>query len=96
MKRSSDRDYEWKGTAFSGKVAAPITVARRTGQNFTFAELLLWFTVNDFIVVGSNYWSMGVAGSKGAIDADEDREAHSILQHLADNMARLLNSLNKN
>ncbi len=94
MKAKSE-SYNWKGTAFSGKVAAPITVARRAGQNFTFAELLLWMTVNDLIVIGSHYWNVGVAGKGGAVDAHEDLEGESIMKHLAENMAHVIKQLKK-
>ncbi|MDR5658006.1 flavodoxin family protein [Serpentinicella sp. ANB-PHB4] len=94
MKDKSE-NYQWKGTAFSGKVAAPITVARRAGQNFTFAELALWMTVNDLIVIGSHYWNVGVAGKGGAVDAEEDLEGASIMDHLADNMAHVIKQLKK-
>ncbi|GAA0179105.1 flavodoxin family protein [Clostridium sediminicola] len=94
MKNKSD-SYEWNGTAFSGKVVAPITVARRAGQNFTFAQLLLWATVNDCIVVGSHYWNVGVAGKGGNIDADEDMEGIGIMKHLGDNMAHVIKQLKK-
>lgn len=93
MKEKSE-NYEWKGTAFSGKVAAPITVARRSGQSFAFAQLLLSLTVNDFIVVSSNYWNVGVAGKGGARDADNDAEGIGIMKHLAENMAHVLKKLN--
>ena len=89
------KGYDWKGTAFSGKVAAPITVARRAGQNFTFAELLLWFTVNDFTVVGSHYWNVGVAGKSGAVDALEDEEGLGIIRHMAKNMSHVIKQLQK-
>lgn len=92
MKESSE-NYEWKGTAFSGKVAAPITVARRSGQSMAFAQLLLALTVNDFIVVGSNYWNVGVAGKGGARDAENDAEGIGIMKHMAENMAQLLKKL---
>lgn len=94
MKNTSE-SYQWKGTAFSGKVVAPITVARRAGQNFTFAQLLLWATVNDCIVVGSHYWNVGVAGKGGNIDADEDVEGIGIMEHLGDNMAHVIKQLKK-
>jgi len=93
--KSKSENYEWKGTAFSGKVAAPITVARRVGQNFAFAELLLWFTVNDFIVTGSHYWNVGVAGKGGALDAENDIEGIGIMKHMARNMAHLIKQLKK-
>ncbi|HBW35259.1 flavodoxin family protein [Desulfosporosinus sp. BICA1-9] len=91
--KSEDSTYQWKGTAFSGKVVAPITVARRAGQTFAFAQLLLWATVNDTIVVGSNYWNVGVAGTGGKVDADQDTEGIGIITHMADNMGYVLKKL---
>lgn len=93
--KGKTESYDWKGTAFSGKVAAPITVARRAGQNFAFAELLLWFTVNDFIVAGSHYWNVGVAGKGGAQDAENDLEGIGIMKHMASNMAHIIKQLKK-
>ncbi|MDF2520209.1 MAG: hypothetical protein K0R84_837 [Clostridia bacterium] len=92
MKEKSE-SYNWNGTAFSGKVAAPITVARRAGQNFAFAQLLLSLTVNDFIIVGSHYWNVGVAGKGGAVDAGNDEEGIGIMKHMAENMAHVLEKL---
>jgi len=94
MKEKSDA-YEWKGTAFSGKLVAPVTVARRAGQNFTFAQILLWATVNDCIVPGSNYWNVAVAGKGGAVDAKDDEECKNILKHLSDNIDFLLKKINE-
>lgn len=85
------------GTAFSGKVVAPITVVRRAGQTFAFAQLLLRATVNDTIVVGSNYyyWNVGVAGQGGKVDADQDTEGIGIVTHMADNLGHVLKQLRK-
>ena len=85
--------YQWKGTAFSGKVGAPITVARRAGHAFAFAQLLLWYGVNDFVVSGSHYWNVGVAGKGGAVNPEEDQEAYGILAHQAENIAALLKKI---
>ncbi len=79
--------YDWKGTAFSRKLIAPITVARRTGQTFAFSQIALWATVNDCLVVGSNYWNIGMAGSGGRIEADQDKEGIGTMKHLAGNIA---------
>lgn len=83
------------GKFFSGKVGAPITVARRTGHTFAFAQLLLWYFINDMIVPGSTYWNVGVAGGKGARDAENDEEGIQILEHFAQNMAKVMKALNK-
>lgn len=92
--KDKDENYQWGDTAFSRKVVAPITVARRAGHGFSFAQLLMWATVNDCIVAGSNYWNIGIAGKGGAIDAADDEEAKSTLLHLADNMNLIINRLN--
>lgn len=86
----NSKSYDWKGTAFSRKLVAPITVARRTGQTFAFSQIALWATVNDCFVVGSNYWNIGVAGAGGRINAEEDTEGIGIMKHLASNLAYLL------
>lgn len=91
---ATDTAYKFKGTPFSGKVGAPITVARRAGTTSAFSDLLLWYTVNDFIVVGSSYWSMILAGKGGAINADEDAEGLANLDHLAENMVKVIRKLN--
>ncbi len=88
-------EYNFSSSVFSNKVGAAITVARRAGYMTAFSELLLWYTVNDFIVVGSGYWTMGIAGKGGAVDAEEDTEGLSTLEHLADNMVHVVKQLKK-
>lgn len=92
MKEKSN-SYDWKGSAFSRKLVAPITVARRTGHTFAFSQLMLWATVNDCIVIGSNYWNVGSAGTSGRRDAENDKEGIGIMEHLASNIAYLLNKI---
>lgn len=82
--------YAWKGTVMSGKVVAPITVARRAGHNFAFAQVLLWAACNDCIIVGNTYWNVGVAGKGGARDAQEDTEGVGIMKGLAERMVALI------
>jgi multimeric flavodoxin WrbA len=73
---------------FTRKVGGPITVARRAGQNFALAQLLLWFNINGFIVPGSTYWPVGVARSVG--DAAKDTEGVETAIAFAENVAWLL------
>ena len=94
MKGKSE-SYEWKGNAFSGKLVAPVTVARRAGQNFTFAQILLWATANDCIIPGSSYWNVGVAGKGSAMDNDQNEERKGILDHLTNNFEYILKKLKK-
>ncbi|MGB4439822.1 MAG: flavodoxin family protein [Sedimentibacter sp.] len=92
--KETKSSYDWKGSALSGKVVAPVTVARRAGQNFAFAEILLWASANDCIIVGNTYWNVGVAGKGGAVNADEDEEGIGIMNRLAANMVNVIKKLN--
>ncbi len=81
------------GAYFSGKVGGPIVVARRAGHNFTLAQLLLWYFINDMIVIGSSYWNIGVAGSAGKKDMQKDSEGIETIRHFAKSMARVMKKL---
>jgi multimeric flavodoxin WrbA len=91
--KATGEDYQWSGTAFSGKVIAPVTVARRTGQTMAFAELLLWAACNDCITVGNTYWNMGMAGKGGAVNAQEDAEGIGIMRGLAERIVYTVGKL---
>lgn len=91
--KTSEGKYDWGQMPFSRKVFAPITVARKTGQTFAFAQLALWAAVNDFIMTGSNYWTVGTAGTSGSVNANEDIEGISIMNHLAENIDFIVNKL---
>jgi multimeric flavodoxin WrbA len=58
--------------SFAGKVGGPLVVARRAGQNFTFAELLFWFHIMQIINPGSTYWNMAFGREKGEVAKDEE------------------------
>ncbi len=73
---------------FDRKIGGPITVARRAGQNFALAQLLLWFNLNNFVIPGSMYWNVGVARTVG--DAAKDEEGMDIVKQFAENVAWLL------
>jgi len=71
-----------------GKVGGPIVVARRAGQNFTYAQLLFFFTINNMIVPGSTYWNIAFGRDKGEVLSDE--EGLRTINNFADNVANLL------
>jgi multimeric flavodoxin WrbA len=75
------------GHLFSRKLGGPIAVARRAGHNFTYAQLMFWFTINDLIVPGSTYWNVGLAGLPGKIT--EDEECLRTIDRFAENLAWL-------
>ncbi|WP_460167442.1 flavodoxin family protein [Thermostilla marina] len=73
------------------KVGAAIAIARRAGENFTFAQLNFFFLINEMIVPGSTYWNVGLALEKG--DIERDTEGLQTIDNLADNMAWCLKHL---
>ena len=75
----------------AGKVGGPLVVARRGGQNFTFAELLFWFHIMQIINPGSIYWNMAFGREKGEVQKDE--EGMKIAWHFGKNVAALVKKL---
>jgi multimeric flavodoxin WrbA len=80
----------WNKRFFTGKVGGPITVARRAGHNLAFSQLLLWFFINGITVPGSTYWNVGLAGTAGARDADQDTEGMATVENFANNLAHVM------
>jgi multimeric flavodoxin WrbA len=81
----------WNGRPFERKVAGPIVVARRAGQNFTFAQILMWCLIEGMIVPGSTYWNVAFGLEKGAVN--QDQEGLDTVWNFAKNMAWLLKKL---
>jgi multimeric flavodoxin WrbA len=75
------------GNLLSRKLGGPVVVARRAGQNFTYAQLIYWFMINDMIVTGSSYWNIAFGAARGEVN--EDREGLETVSHFADNLAWL-------
>lgn len=75
------------GNLFSRKIGGPVAVARRAGHNFTYAQLLFWYMINDMVVPGSSYWNVALAREPGAVTADS--EALATIDRFADNLAWL-------
>lgn len=74
-----------QGQLFSRKIGGPIAVARRAGHNFTYAQQLYWFLINDMIVPGSTYWNIGFGKTKG--DVSDDEEGLETIDRFAQNCA---------
>ncbi len=79
------------GRKFSRKVGVPIVVGGRSGQNFTHAELLMWFHINGFYMVGSDYWNIAFGLDKGGVL--QDKMVFKVLDTMVDNLVYLLNRL---
>ncbi len=72
-------------------MGAAIVVARRAGQNFTFAQLNYFFLISEMIVPGSNYWNVAFGREKGEVR--NDAEGMDTVKNLARNMAWLMKRL---
>lgn len=76
---------------FAGKVGGPLVVARRAGQDFTFAELLYWCHIKQIINPGSTYWNMAFGWKKG--DVSKDEEGMRTAWNFGKNVARVAKKL---
>jgi multimeric flavodoxin WrbA len=79
------------GNLFSRKIGGPVTVARRAGQNFTFAQLMFWYMINDMVVPGSSYWNIAIGRKAGEVESDE--EGLKTVDRFAENLAWLAKKL---
>jgi multimeric flavodoxin WrbA len=66
------RFYSARGKPLKNKVGGPIVVARRAGHNFTFAQLMFFFMIQEMIVPGSTYWNVAFGRAKGDVTKDEE------------------------
>ena len=73
------------------KVGASVVVARRAGQNFTFAQLNYFFLISNMIVPGSSYWNIAFGLEKGGVETDA--EGLATVRTLAENMGWLLEKI---
>ncbi len=77
--------------AFAGKVGGPLVVARRAGQNFTFAQLMYWFHILGFYMPGSTYWNIAFGRDRGEVSQDE--EGMTTARNFGKNVAFLVKKL---
>lgn len=79
------------GNPLSKKIGGPVVVARRAGQNFTYAQLLMWYMISDMIVPGSSYWNVAFGREPGEVQ--NDREGVATIDRFAENLVWLANKL---
>ncbi|MDD4875752.1 MAG: flavodoxin family protein [Dehalococcoidales bacterium] len=75
----------------AGKVGGPLVVARRAGQNFTFAQIMYWYHVLGFYMPGSTYWNIAFGREKG--DVEEDEEGLRTVWNFGKNIALMVKKL---
>ena len=76
---------------FENKVGGPIVVARRAGQNFTYAQLMFFFMITGMIVPGSTYWNMAFGREKEEVTKDE--EGKRIVMYFGKKLAWLVKKI---
>jgi len=79
------------GNMFRRKLGAGVVAVRRSGASHAFSTLNNFFLIGEMIVVGSNYWNIGLGREPGQVQ--EDKEGLQIMQDLGRNMAWLLERL---
>jgi multimeric flavodoxin WrbA len=79
------------GNLLSRKLGGPVVVARRAGQNFTYAQLLFWYMISDMVVPGSSYWNIAFGRTPGEVK--NDAEGLQTVERFAENLAWLAERL---
>jgi multimeric flavodoxin WrbA len=73
------------------KVGAGVVAVRRAGAMHAFSSLNFFFLIGQMIVVGSNYWNIGIGREVGEVE--KDIEGVQTMKVLGQNMAWLLKKL---
>jgi len=79
------------GDLFQRKVGAAIISVRRGGAIHAFDTINHFFLISQMIIPGSSYWNMGLGGSPG--DVERDEEGLATMELLGHNMAWLLKKI---
>lgn len=76
---------------FRRKAGAAVVAVRRGGAVHAFDTINHFFTINQMIIPGSNYWNVGVGRAIGEVAGD--KEGMGAMKVLGENMAWLLSRL---
>jgi len=79
------------GDLFKRKIGAAVVAVRRAGALHAFNSLNHFFFLEQMIVPGSSYWNLGIGGSPGDVQSDE--EGVQTMRVLGQNMAWLLKKI---
>ncbi len=85
------RFYSKRNKPLRRKVGGPIVIARRAGHNFTLAQLMFFFMINEMVVPGSSYWNIAFGRQKGEVL--NDKEGLTTIESFAHNMVWLLEKI---
>lgn len=76
---------------FKHKAGTPVIAVRRGGAVQVYNEIMSFFAINHFFMVGSSYWNFAFGLHPG--EAAGDAEGMQTMDDIADNMAYLLRAL---
>ena len=76
------------GDLLKRKLGAAVVAVRRAGSTQVFDAINQFFTINQMIIPGSNYWNVGMGKAQG--DVEKDEEGLTTMRILGENMAWLL------
>lgn len=79
------------GHLFRHKVGAPVVAVRRGGAVQVYNEIISFFAINHFYMVGSSYWNFAFGLDPG--EAADDAEGMRTMDDLAANTALLVKAL---
>jgi len=79
------------GHLYRHKVGTPVIALRRGGAVQVYNEIMSFFAINHFFMVGSSYWNFAFGLEPG--EAAEDKEGMQTMDDIATNMALLLKAL---
>jgi len=83
-----DRVFYSAGSLMANKPAATIVVCRRGGASATFDQINKYYTINNMLIVGSNYWNSVHASNPDVVL--KDAEGLQTMRTLGVNMAWIL------
>lgn len=86
-----DRLFYCAGGRMAGKLAAAVVSCRRGGATAAFDRLNKYFTMNNMMVVGSQYWNQ--VHGRTPEDVKQDLEGLQTMRTLAGNLAWLMKSV---
>jgi multimeric flavodoxin WrbA len=75
------------------KVGTPVIAVRRAGAVQVYNEIVSFFAINHFYMVGSSYWNFAFGHEPG--EAANDVEGMQTMDDIASNMAHLLKALKR-
>ncbi len=77
--------------ALSRKIGAAVVAVRRAGAMHAFSTINNFFLLNDMLVIGSNYWNVGIGWGIGEVN--NDTEGLDNIKKLGKNISWLSNKI---